>query len=697
MFPITTISYLAAALAFLTLAVLTLARWRDRPASLWIVLASVFTVAWAVNLAALSWIHQAVTISGGALEVARSAGWFAVLLALLAADERRGALKGSLRWWIGLTAAFLLVVLAMMIGPGWLHYGPAHSIAMLLMAIVGLVLVEQVFRNTPLQGRWSIKPLSLGLGAMFAFDLFLFADLVLFGALESPTWQARGLIAVIVVPLIAVSVGRSQRHRDTPTVSRNLLFHTAALVGSGLYLLAVGAAGYYLRHAGGDVGALLQVLFFFGAGLLLLLMLFSGTFQARLRVYLAKHLFKYRYDYRREWLRFAETLSSTESEMPFSQRAIQSIGELVESPGGLLWVRGDDGSYVLDGILNMGEPTHLPIPDDSPLVDFLNRTGWVIDFEEYRSAPDRYNNIPLPEWMTDDPRCWILSPLFSGEVLQGFVVLAQPRVRHPIGWEERDLLKTAGRQLAVYVALVKTSAALLEANQFEAFHRLAAFLIHDLKNVSAQLSLVCANAERHRDNPAFIDDAFGTIANARDRLERTLAQLRKTEARPFAQPQTVSLAAILNSVARECRTMLPVPQSEIRENSEVLADRDTLRNVLLHMIRNAQEATAADGRITLRIDTDGRWSVIEIEDNGTGIDPAFLRQRLFRPFQTTKGNAGMGIGLYEARAQVQQMGGHIEVDSKIGSGTRFTIRLPRNERSATSGAVTAEPQAANNG
>ena len=678
--PITTLSYLTAALAFLILGALALTLWRNRPGILWLLAASVLSLAWALYLAAVSWqLDQSPAISAGMLEVGRNAGWFGVLLSILAAGST-GAhdYSRSLRLWAALTAAFVILLLVPFMLPGLPGADQVHGLSLLLMTIVGLVLVEQAYRNMPPQRRWEIKFLMLGLGDMFAFDLFLFADLVLFQAIDSPTWQARGFVTALVVPFIAISVNRRLPQHQPPAVSRNLLFHTASLTGAGVYLLAVGIAGYYMRDLGGELGMLLQVTFLFGAAMILALVLFSGAFRARLRVLLSKHLFKYKYDYRQEWLRFTGILSSEDEAMPFAQRAIHAIGELVESPGGLLWTRRDDGTYAVDGTLNLGEPDHPPEPPESPLVEFLVNTGWVIDLEEYRREPAVYGGLLLPGWLLDNPRHWAVVPLLKTDGLEGFVVLAQPRAPHRIDWEERDLLKAAGRQLAVYVALVHTGEALLEARQFETFHRLTAFLAHDLKNISAQLSLICSNAERHRDNPEFIADAFQTVANARDRLERTQAQLRNVQPRPEAPGHVIALPALLEEVAAESRDARPAPSVEIREPAEVTGDHEGLRNVLLHLVRNAQEATPDEGRVQLTLDTEGPWAVVRVEDNGSGIEEDFLRRRLFRPFQTTKGNAGMGIGLYEARERIVRMSGRVEVHSQVGEGTLFTLRLPRH-------------------
>ncbi|MHB8551844.1 MAG: ATP-binding protein, partial [Acidiferrobacterales bacterium] len=105
-------------------------------------------------------------------------------------------------------------------------------------------------------------------------------------------------------------------------------------------------------------------------------------------------------------------------------------------------------------------------------------------------------------------------------------------------------------------------------------------------------------------------------------------------------------------------------------------NRDRLSAVIGHVIQNAREATPADGRVTVRLRADRRQVVIEVEDTGCGMDEAFIRERLFRPFETTKGNSGMGIGAYETREFVRALGGDIDVFSRPGHGTIFRLHLP---------------------
>jgi putative PEP-CTERM system histidine kinase len=236
--------------------------------------------------------------------------------------------------------------------------------------------------------------------------------------------------------------------------------------------------------------------------------------------------------------------------------------------------------------------------------------------------------------------------------------------------------------VASFVALLDATDALMDARQFEAFNRLSAYVVHDLKNITAQLSLIVSNAARHRSNPAFVEDAIGTVENASAKMNRMLAQLRKGSS-PVREITRFDLHRALQEAIAIRSACLPVPVLSKGNPDIVLrASRDRFTAVLEHLIQNAQEATAADGLVELRSFLDGRFAVVEIADNGCGMSERFIRERLFRPFNTTKGNAGMGIGVYESREFVLSLGGEVDVFSEPGIGTTFYLRVPIFEEPA---------------
>jgi len=552
-----------------------------------------------------------------------------------------------------------------------------RAISHLLFAAVGLFLVEQLMRHIEPDQRWAIKYLCFGLGSMFAYEFYLFGDALLFKNIDPDIWNARGIINAFVVPLIAISASRSQQLPLHLFVSHKFAFHTTALLAGGLYLLAMGLGGYYIKVYGGTWGSMMQVVFFFGAGVVLFALLFSGSIRASIRVFLAKHFYHYRYDYREEWLRITNLLSSQQEPHVLRNNALRAIADIVESPAGLLWLSHDANYYSLKDNWNMSELDVNQVESSHSMIEFLAKTQWVIDLDEYAQDRQGYRDLQVPEWLLNLPEAWLVVPLMHQTQLLGFAVLTHARTKDKLDWEIRDLLRTAGRQVAGYLALQEVNLALASARQFEAFNRLSAFVVHDLKNIVAQLSLISKNADTHRGNPLFIDDALETVSHATQKMNRLLAQLRIQHS-ATQNITRISLSDVIEQVVK-IRSDTAAPRPEIRRNDhsvQILADKDRLSAIIEHLVQNAQDATNNDGYVHVHLYSEDSEAKIAIEDNGCGMSEDFIRERLFKPFQTTKGNAGMGIGVYEASEFTRALGGRIDVSSRIGEGTTFLVSLP---------------------
>lgn len=678
------LSYGIATAAFLVLSLLLLTSWRGHLQGALLVAAVTVTTLWAAATAAFQAGVVAVVPPAAVLEVLRDLFWILFLLKLINPQPGwRALLAGRLRWWSMGIALVGVALLALIIAP-FLLAKPltatlgidARIVGHLAMAVAGLVLVEQLFRNTRPENRWAIKYLCFGVGGLFAYDFFLYSDALLFRRLDINLWQARGLINALVVPLIAVSAARNPEWSLDVFVSRRMVFHSAAVLGAGIYLLAMAAGGIYVRLYGGSWGHVAQAVFLFGALLVLVVVMFSGQAQAWLKVFVNKHFFNYKYDYREEWLRFIRTLSAGEPGIPLRERAIQALANIMDSPGGALWWRREPGRYELVTHWNMSEAVQAYEPADGSLARFLAEREWVINLNEWDGKPEVYATLALPPWLRALERAWLVVPLMHHEGLVGFVVLARSRAPRTCNWEDNDLLKTAGRQAASHLAQMEAAEALVNARQFEAFNRLSAFLIHDMKNVVAQLSLVVTNAAKHKDKPEFVDDAFKTIENAAVKMNRLLTQLRSGTVTQGRLSQ-VNLEQLLAEVVAAHQQRRPAPSFTCQAPGLAMTvERDRLADILGHVIQNAQEATPEDGRVEVTLQNDGASAVIEVSDTGCGMDGDFIRNRLFRPFDSTKGRSGMGIGAYEVREFVRGLGGQLDVDSVPNVGTRFRIQLP---------------------
>ena len=669
------IGFFVAGLLFLVLSLLLVTSWRGRLQGGLLLTATVVSTVWAFLFAAQSGFKLVPVWLIWGIEALKNLAWCGFLIGLLSDMARARGVSSTLYRLLTAIAvlASLLLVLPDSLIPSFI-YLDVRYLGQVIVAVVGMMLIEQLYRNTAQEHRWGIKYLCFGLGSMFAFDFYLFSDALLFKRIDADLWYARGGVYAITVPLLAVSAARNPAWSLDLFVSRRVVFHTTTLLAAGLYMLLMAFAGYYIKLYGGAWGSVLQIVFFFAAVLVLLALLFSGQVRSYAKVFFNKHFFNYRYDYREEWLRLIRLLSGQDTDARLFERVIWALGEIVESSAGLLWLCGDKGCQL---VASRGQPE----PQiDGPVglegvVRFLQERQWVIDLDEYKSRPDLYDGLEIPDWLLDVKEAWIVVPLIHDEKILGFVVLSRPRVRININWENLDLLKTAGRQAASYIALYQTAQALADAKQFEGFNRLSAFVVHDLKNLIAQLSLVVKNAERHRNNPAFIDDAIRTIDNAVGKMSRLMAHLRSGV--PDDKRRQVELSTVLQRVVADKASQMPAPQLDLRHDDvQVYADPDRMEAVLGHVLQNAQDATPADGRVLVELDIEDGQAVVQVRDTGSGMDQAFIRERLFRPFDSTKGLTGMGIGAYECREFVHSVGGEVTVFSKPGEGTLFKISLP---------------------
>ena len=556
------------------------------------------------------------------------------------------------------------------------------------------MLLENLFRNGDEEIRWATKHICFGLGAIFAYDFFLYADAALFNRIDESLFKARGYVNALAVPLIAVSVSRARTWGLNIHVSRKIIFHSAALVGTGVYLLSMAGAGYYLRQVGGEWGGILQTVFFFGALLILLVLFSSQAMRAKFKVWINKNFFSYTYDYRDEWLRFTRTISADSQAANLHERVLRAVADIVGRAAGALWIlRDEDRAYLPSAEWNFrgGLPDEIlpAVSKDSEFISYLENTQWVIDLQQYEEDPDHYGDLKVLDWIRDHPKADLVVPLLHREKMGAFLILGSPRAYQPLNWETYDLLKAVGSQAASYLKEEQAVTALSDARRLESFNQRFAFIIHDIKNLVSQMSLMLRNAERHGNDPEFQQDLLATVGNSVVRLTDLLGQFKAdTIQEPSNANQTgtsekmaeggkdASLHSVVSRVAESWRRQRAGLVVEVLSDPvHVTVDETKLKSVLDHLLQNAYEAAGDDGAIILRLKSEGEEVIMEVEDNGPGMDSEFVRQHLFRPFNTKK-DGGYGLGAYQARELVREMGGRLEVSSALGMGTVMQVIFP---------------------
>jgi putative PEP-CTERM system histidine kinase len=544
----------------------------------------------------------------------------------------------------------------------------------LALVVFGIVLIEQLYRNTTEESQWNIKPLAIGLVALFVFDLYYYSTAVMLRQIDLEAFAIRGFASAIIIPLLILTVYRTRARPLNVTLSKTAVFQTTTLALVGIYLLGTSAAGYYVRYLGGSWGGALQVGVLFAAFLLLILLWLSGSVRSRIKVIIGKNFFRYRYDYREEWLKFTNALCSENNVLQLGQQVIRGLADMVESPSGSLWTKDVSGQKFIQSARWNCPVSDITEPADSAMMMALETSGWVISLEEYRSRPARYGDLQLPVWLLEMSTAWLVIPLRTSADMVGFVILTTSRTPIDLNWEVNDLLKTAGRQAATFLAQMQATEALLESRKFDSFNRMSAFVVHDLKNILTQLSLMVRNAERHADNAEFQKDMLSTVSHAVDRMRQLMLQLREG-ATPADRFSGVRLDHIAQRVQQSKRASLPTVELSIEESLSIRGQEERIERVIGHLVQNALDATPPDGKVWMAVRREAGMAQIEVGDTGQGMSAEFIRNRLFKPFQTTK-QAGMGIGAYESRQYITELGGDILVESQENAGTRFRVRLP---------------------
>jgi len=656
-------------------------QWHQVPRSKAMLMAVLLTATWGGLGSLFAQTGNVFYLLWSALvDALRYGAWYVFLLLLLAPEGTTNYRKRPFGAWL-IPLLWLVIVggLVLHLGLGY-RLLPTELLARatlfqaLSMAVLGLMLIEQLLRNVSNDSLWNIKPLCLGLGSQFAFDLYLYSDALLFNQLDADAFAVRGFVQACVIPLLLVATTRSRDWTAKIRLSQKAAFHTATLLITGFYLLFVAGVGYYVRYFGGDWGRALQVALLFASVLALGILMFSGSMRAKLRVQVGKHFFSYRYDYREEWLRFTQTLSTQDSPQAMGSQVIRGLADMVESPAGGLWLRDPGQSaYTQAARWNIPALDSVETPESS-LCQFLNTSGWVINLEEYRSFQGRYVDLEIPGWLSKIPDAWLIVPLMVSGEMTGFVILTSARTPIDVNWEVNDLLRTAGCQAAGFLARMQATEALLEARKFDAFNKMSAFVVHDLKNIVTQLSLMLRNAERHRDNPEFQQDMLMTVEHSVERMRQLMMQLREG-ATPPGTLCGVSLPDVIERIRLGKMEQGRSVEIRIAERLTTRGHAERLERVIGHLVQNALDATDPTGHVWVSLERRGDRAALEVGDTGHGMTSEFIRERLFKPFQSTK-QAGMGIGAYESAQYIKELGGEMQVESQENAGTRVSMILP---------------------
>lgn len=648
------------------------------PVGLACVLGLAVSVSWAITAGATG------TESAGTYfaESLRNIAWLGVVWKLFETDGRNNSIKAVRPLVIALGAVEIIAgsMVIMLHRPliGHLDQNQAFEMMVsfrLLFTIGGLVLLHNLYSGASKQARLALRWPAAGLAVLWIYDLNIYTVAFIAGFWPQGLAALRGLSLVGCALLLLPALAKRQDELHF-SPSRMVAFQSVALLGIGGYFSVMLLASQLVHLVGPQYANLFQFGLFIAASTLAVMLVPSRRLRAWLKVTLTKHLFRHRYDYRSEWLRFAGTIGrSGENGLPLEQRAVQAVAQITESPAGLLLVPGDSGDFVLSSCWQWRSAEVPAIALDGTAARLLEQTGFIVELDEVRAGKDqRGERDVIPQWLLDDPQAWVIVPLLHYERLVGLVVLARPANDRALDWEDFDVLRVIGQQLATTLAEHAGQDALAEAARFDEFNRRIAFVMHDIKNLASQFGLLARNAELHADNPEFRADMLVTLRSSADKLNALIARLSRYGAGNGDRAEKCDAGDLVDRVAQQFSGGHPVTVVQ-RQGGALCLNREAIEQALIHLVQNAIDASDRGTPVFIDQSTDGLSAKIEIVDSGTGMSPEYVRTRLFKPFVSSKAG-GFGIGAFEARELVRAANGRLDVESREGLGTRFIIRLP---------------------
>jgi putative PEP-CTERM system histidine kinase len=551
--------------------------------------------------------------------------------------------------------------------------GRIAAVVQLMATVAVLAGLEACLRTSRRETRWRIKHLLLGLGGIFLVRFYLLTHFLLFHVLLDVYLTIQAATLFLGDLMVGASLLRDRLLGVDLTVSRRILYRSVVLSVLGVYLFVVGALGWLLNRLGIPEQLFWGSVVIFVSALGLAAILLSENVRWRIKRFISLNFYRSKYDYREQWMAFTRRLGGSAVVTPeeLAPELLGAVADAVGASRGLLYLLDEhDGRFELAAAV---EVTRAPraLAAGSPLVDRL--AG--------ETAPllvDGAAGLPAlePELAELAAEGGVAVPLRWRGALTGVIVLGPERTRASYTAEDVEFLATVGQQAAGAIGTAQLWETLARSREFEAFHRLTSFVIHDLKNSVAALSMLSVNALDNFDDPEFQRDALKTLSRTVGRMKALLARLSSTPETAPVEREPVDLGALVleatlpvarNPHVRLARDLVPLPP--------ILGNPDALLRVVQNLVANALEAISGEGGLTVRTRAEGGFAVLSVSDTGCGIDEEFLRKSLFAPFRTTK-KGGWGIGLYQAKGIVEAHGGAVEVSSAVGEGTTFRVRLP---------------------
>jgi len=552
-------------------------------------------------------------------------------------------------------------------------------IALLIIVIATLVKLENTFRSSSGLDRWRIKYMIFGIGAILAFYIYILSQRLLYNVIDLNDIYIMSAAIIAGNCMMVFAIIRNKIVDGDIYVSRKVIYSSFSLIAIGLYTIVIALSAQLLKSFDIHKDLRLDVLLIFFAAVVLIVVFYKESFRRKTKAFINRQFKKSKYVYQDEWLAFSTELSKKVSTQEICESFLVTLSERIFVKYTSIWLTDENQVWLHHAASRNMEPPSFNISTDDKIIRHLKYKNQPL------SKTDIFTNralLPVSEEIEalfERTNAELLVPLVLVDRWVGLLTLGKLQTGDDYDEiEDFGLLKSIAAHAASAISNARLFEETMRAGELQAFHRLSSFMMHDLKNSTAMLSMVVQNARQHFQNPEFQKDAMQTITAAVARMEKMINSLTNLSDQLELNLKYLDLNELVNEavgslafddskqVAIE-KKLTPIPRFK--------ADADELNKVVHNLLINAYDALNADGHISVSTYKDGDQAILSVSDNGSGITREFISDSLFKPFRSTK-KKGLGIGLYQCKTIVEGHGGWIEVESKPGKGTTFFIHLP---------------------
>ena len=531
-------------------------------------------------------------------------------------------------------------------------YSPAYwSTFFLLLAVLFAVWrLEQFWRVLDAARRWEYKFLVVGSCLVCGSLAWAASYRLTYLAVLTGHLQLLAALLLFGWAMTAYAVTHYRLLNRKIFVSRKVVYSFVVPSLLAVYFLGFGILTLVMRFFGLQLSFLITWLLV-AAGLVTAgLFVFSGKMRRRVHFFISTHFYINKYEYRDEWLALSQQLQGITNETEVVDALRQVLAGSLYTDEIFIWIGDAKQGYRLTAApegVDRRETQHDLAAADG-LVRFIESHAHFY-FEE--EEPDQ-------EWkkvaqsggasLMTSLNLVLMVPIAIGNQLVGLIGLGPEYTGGRYGHDDFDLLAALGSQTASALLAVRMAEKLAHVREQQAWDRLSAFVLHDIKNAATMLSLLRENAPEHIHEPEFQQDMMEVVDDALRRMGRVEERLQSLKDELEPDKRELELGDFLKKCCRRLKTQLPAMEMEVEVQADLRlrSDPELLFSILENLLLNAFEAggEGTSVRVRARKDEEDGQMVLEVADNGPGIPAKLLPEVLFEPFKTSK-DGGSGISL----------------------------------------------------